>query len=209
MSRAWKRFCSHRTEVAGLPIYLVLTRADHQQGDRRHRRVGAKNRGRQRKVDKKYQDCEASSLPDRTLRADVHVWATSVKRPALADRPAKSQEPYGVAELFRQCLQAAQDFHDLRQKSRSRLQLILLGFMLVIAVMLSAAGIFFVTRPNEEVTRLENTIQDILPGSKGSPAERLKEPVDKAASKVDGHHARHCFQEAFARAAKGSHRCQG
>src|SRR5262249_25075943 len=54
-------------------------------------------------------------------RIDLHLWATAVKRPALAGVPAKPREPFGVAELFRPCLERAEDFRGLRQRSERRL----------------------------------------------------------------------------------------
>ena len=38
---------------------------------------------------------------------DLHLWATAVKRPALAGSPPRPREPFGVAELFRLCREEA------------------------------------------------------------------------------------------------------
>ena len=40
--------------------------------------------------------------------------AAAIQRPALADKPP-SQEPFGVAELFRECGRSARDFQDSPQ----------------------------------------------------------------------------------------------
>ena len=47
-------------------------------------------------------------------RIDLHLMATAVKRPALADATARPREPFGVAELFRHSLLSAKDFRDRR-----------------------------------------------------------------------------------------------
>src|SRR5262249_33440657 len=54
-------------------------------------------------------------------RIDLHPWATAVKRPALSDSPPRPREPYGVAELFPQCLHVASQFRQPRQHSSHRL----------------------------------------------------------------------------------------
>ena len=58
-------------------------------------------------------------------KIDLHVWATAVKRPATSDAPAKPREPYGVAELFRQCLEEAATFRGRRWVAAGRLAWVL------------------------------------------------------------------------------------
>ena len=68
---------------------------------------------RKRQVDRRFQDFLARQDEDGPLpfgSIDLHVWATAVKRPALAGSPARPREPYGVAELFRQAFDAARGF---------------------------------------------------------------------------------------------------
>jgi hypothetical protein len=177
-----EKYRSHRTDVVGLPIYLVLTKCDAfaKQGDA----AGAwmqKIEDGKRQVDKRFQDFLAkypyrSELP--FGKVDLHVWATSVKRPALADKPAKSQEPYGVAELFRRCFESAREFHDRQQLARGRLQLALVGYISLIALMACAAAFFFAVRPSVQITLLEQQIGDALPAEhkewfNKNPEERL------------------------------------
>lgn len=181
---------SHRTEVAGLPIYLVLTKVDAY--GKPTDPTGAwvqKIEDAKRKIDKKFQDVEAKfPYPDNIPfgKADVRIWATSVKRPPLADKPTKSQEPYGVAELFRQCLESARDFHDLRRKSRSKLQLIILGSLLLLSAMVGAGGLFLAIRPSADITMLEASLRDALPGfPRSTSTDRLKEPREERLTKLE------------------------
>src|SRR5262249_23096240 len=50
-------------------------------------------------------------------RIELHLWATAVKRPGLAGLPPRPREPYGVAELFHLCLEAARGFRERRRRS--------------------------------------------------------------------------------------------
>ena len=84
-----------------------------------------------------------------------------------------------MAELFRQCFESARDFQTRRRKSGERLQIVTLGFLGLIFLMLSAGGIFFVTRPSAEIAALEHSIHEVLPGQKGKSTDTLKEPLDE------------------------------
>src|SRR5262249_59500490 len=114
-----------RSDIAGLPVYLVLTKCDllAQKADTA---VAWMDRieERKRQVDKRFKAFlarEAGVSPRGFGRVDLHLWATAVKRPALGDAPARPREPYGVAELFRQCLESARQFHQRRAHAGQRL----------------------------------------------------------------------------------------
>src|SRR5262249_3467111 len=115
-----------RTEVGGLPVFLVLTKCDllAQPDDRA---VDWMDRIEERKpqVHGRFRDFMARQTtpeaPFPSGRIELHVWATAVKRPPLRGTPAKPREPYGVAELFRQCLEQAQQFRHRRHRSGHRL----------------------------------------------------------------------------------------
>ncbi|HMF13232.1 MAG TPA: hypothetical protein VKE94_13035, partial [Gemmataceae bacterium] len=115
---------------------------------------------------------------------DVHVWATAVGRPALADRPAKPTEPFGVAELFRQCLESAADFRQRRRRASLRLRFAVAGAGTFVALLLILAVVFFATRPDPVVVALENETRFVLPGAAAKPAERLKEPLTEKVKKL-------------------------
>jgi hypothetical protein len=132
----------HRTEIGGQPVFLVLTKCDllAKPGDSTAdwiRHIGE----RQSEVEHRFRDFLAGDpLPAPASahagqvqghgqrqgsnafgRIDLHPWATAVKRPALADSPPRPREPYGVAELFRQCLDVASQFRQRRRHSSHRL----------------------------------------------------------------------------------------
>src|SRR5262249_15578613 len=111
---------SARTEVTGLPVFIVLTKSDlwakktdtastwMQRIEERKRQIGQGFH----KFLAQQENREGLAFG----KIDLQVWATAIGRPALADHPARPNEPYGVAELFRQCLAAAQEFHGRRRK---------------------------------------------------------------------------------------------
>jgi GTPase SAR1 family protein len=134
-----------RVEVGGLPVFLVLTKCDllAQPGDAaRHWLEHIEERKHQ--VDARFREFLARPDPeDRPLsfgRIDLHAWATAVKRPALSDVPARSREPFGVAELFRQCLHSAGDFQKRRRRAGKRLAWTVAGGVGLVALLLSYAG---------------------------------------------------------------------
>lgn len=172
---------ANRNEVAGLPVFLVLSKCDllSKPTDPAATWVQRIEDGK-RKIDKRFQDFLAKTPNRESLtfgKVDVHVWGTAIKRPQLADRPAKPQEPYGVAELFRQCFKAAGAFEETRQTAQGKLRLAVVGFLGVIGAMASAAAMFFLLRPTEEYSRLEAAVRENVPGQKAPAQDRLKEPL--------------------------------
>src|SRR5262249_20420247 len=103
-----------RSEVGGLPVFLVLTKCDllaqpNDTPDAWMDRIEE----RKRQVDQRFQEFLARHRAEGPLpfgSIDLHLWATAVKRPALSGSPARPRDPYGVAELFRQCLDYASTF---------------------------------------------------------------------------------------------------
>src|SRR5207245_4735258 len=78
---------------------------------------------RKREVHQRFQEFLAQQAAQEQMpfgSIDLHLWATAVKRPALADAPARPKEPYGFAELFRQCLDSARGFRERRPQAPQR-----------------------------------------------------------------------------------------
>jgi hypothetical protein len=112
-----------RTEVAGLPVFLVLTKCDllARPGDtitdwmeriETHKR---EMQERFRSFLERHPEAKAVFG-----RIDLHLWATAIQRPA-SPGVARPREPYGVAELFRQCLEEAVGYRGSRRRSERRL----------------------------------------------------------------------------------------
>jgi hypothetical protein len=128
----FERQRGQRIEVGGLPVFLVLTKCDLL-AKPEDTPAGWMERIEEckRQVDKRFHEFMARGDAGDGLRAfghiDLHLWATAVKRPALAGVPAKPHEPYGVAELFRQCLLSATHYRRRCQRSSRRLVWTLAG----------------------------------------------------------------------------------
>lgn len=170
------------TEIAGLPVYVVLSKCDllARKGDTTSAWI-QRIEERKRQVDQAFQKFLAQQTDRDRLtfgKVELHFWATAARRPALADRPTPDQQPYGVAELFRQCLQEARDFHHKEARSSKRLQALVASVTGLLAVMGLLAAAVWVTRPSPEVISLENSLHGLLPAEGAKPADRLKEPLD-------------------------------
>jgi hypothetical protein len=170
-----------RAEVGGLPVFLVLTKCDllAQPGDTAAAWM-ERIEQRKREVDARFRDFlarrarEAGPLPFGQL--DLHVWATAVKRPALAGSPPRPREPYGVAELFRQCLEQAAAFRERRLRSGRRLVWMAGGAGGLAALLVSLTA-WMLFQHNTVPTRLESTVQAFRFSDSTSAAERLGGPV--------------------------------
>src|SRR5262249_29697242 len=148
------------------PVYLVLSKCDllAKKTDSAAAWI-QRIEERKRQVHQRFQrfmEGASEAAPVQTLaedafgKVDLHVWATASGRPALADRPAKPIEPFGVAELFRQCLESAAEFRQRSQRASRRLRFAVFGAAALVTLLLTLATVFFVTRPDPVVTALEN-----------------------------------------------------
>jgi 50S ribosome-binding GTPase len=170
-----------RSEVGGLPVYLVLTKCDLL-GRATDSNIAWMERieERKREVDRRFKEFLAGQADQGPLpfgKIELHLWATAVKRPALKDAPAKPREPYGVAELFRQCLDSAVVFRQRQARATRRLSGILTAVFALAGGMLLLILYFLLSRPGSETTALENEIRTFR-SAHDRPAELLKEPVD-------------------------------
>src|SRR5262249_14952544 len=112
-------------------------------------------------------------------RIELNLWATAVKRPPLADVPAKPREPYGVAELFRQCLDSARTFRRRRQLAGRRLNFTLAGPGAVVGLMVLVAVGLVLTRKGTEASGLEARVRTVRAEEAGGPVELFRDPEKK------------------------------
>jgi hypothetical protein len=188
--RALEQSRSQRTEVGGLPVYLVLTKCDllARKGDtliswmeriEEHKRV----------VDRKFQEYLAQHAGRESHpfgKIELHLWATAVKHPALENAPARPRDPYGVAELFRQCLQSAEAYRGLQAHAGRRLRWTVAGLAGLVGLLLVLALFFYVTRPSTEAGALESKIRVFRSAQGEAPAERFREPLEDKIKTLQG-----------------------
>jgi hypothetical protein len=177
-----------RSEVGGLPVYLVLTKCDllARPGDAAVAWIDRVEE-KKRQVDRRFRDFLARQAAREPLpfgRIELHLWATAVKRPALADTPAKPREPYGVAELFRQCLDSARLYHQRRLQAARRLNWTLAGVACVVGLMLLLGLGLFLTRKDTGASALERDVLALTAAARSSPAEFFQEPLDAKARRL-------------------------
>jgi hypothetical protein len=179
--RQLERSRGRRADVGGLPVVLVLTKCDllarpDDSGGQWMERIEE----RKRDVDERFRAFlahrrqESGSVPFGQI--NLHLWATAVKRPPLAGSPARPREPFGVAELFRQCLEAAAAFRARRQRSARRLLWTVGGAAGFVALLLSLV-LSQVLSTHTGPTRLQSEVDNLAFQMEKTPAERLRRPT--------------------------------
>ena len=122
--RRFERQRGSLNEATGLPVFVVLTKCDllaRRQDSTADWMEHIEERKRQLSARLEELLDEGADRPRDFGRLDLHLWATAARRPALGAAPARPNEPYGVAELFRQSLSEARAFRGRRRKAGRRL----------------------------------------------------------------------------------------
>lgn len=179
-----------RTEIAGLPVFVVLTKCDElaQSNDTV---LDWKDRLEQRKreIDERFRDFvphhfgndepaeaegQRGASTSRFGDIDLHVWATSIKGPQLLDKPAQPRESHGIAELCRQVLTAAATYRHREEGSARRLTWLTAVSALVLAAMVSLTVMFVVAHHTDAAGVLASRVDDVRYLDRETPAERLR-----------------------------------
>ncbi len=180
-----------RTDVGGLPVFLVLTKCDKiarpgattadwlEQIEDCKREIG-------RRFRKFLAGREAAHLPAGFGRIHLQLWATAVWRPPLAGAATSPADPYGVAELFRQCLDQAAAFRDRRDNSAHRLvQMTLATVGGVLALLIAAASLVASDALHQPPSPLEIRIESLRSMEPAMAAERLRGTPERLRPHLD------------------------
>ncbi|MFM8271419.1 MAG: hypothetical protein ACKODX_03710, partial [Gemmata sp.] len=139
--------------VGGFPVYLVLTQCDRlaQPGDTLEA-WEARVTDRVRYADDQFKEYLREAVADGAPAAylgfgsvDLDVFAVAIRRPPLSEHPAPGDQPYQVAELFRDCFAAARAHHDRARRSERRLKWtvrIALAAVAFLSLVLGTIGLF-------------------------------------------------------------------
>jgi Double-GTPase 2 len=168
-----------RTEISGLPVFLVLTKCDLLAKPTDSMMDWMETiEQRKREVGEAFREFLAREAPVKGRvpfgRTDLQVWATAIKRPALQQTPAKPYEPFGVAELFRQSLEKADDYRVNREKAGRRLfwtASISAGVVLLMGWVTAGLAFYNLEKPQSE---LEQRLNAYLFSEPASSAERMR-----------------------------------
>ncbi|HVS37625.1 MAG TPA: GTPase domain-containing protein [Gemmataceae bacterium] len=177
-----------RTEVGGLPIFLVLTKCD------RLARAGETTADwlehleeRKREVAARFKEFMAArdrpNEPPAFGRIHLHLWATAIRRPTLPGAAADSTDPYGVAELFRQSLRQAAAYRAQRERSARRLvQMTTVGVGAVVLLLGTAASLVLADVLHPPPGALEIQAQALRRSEPEQLAERLRGSPERLAA---------------------------
>jgi hypothetical protein len=171
-----------RIEVGGLPVYLVLTKCDllAQKSDSTAAWM-ERIEERKREVSQHFKNFLTLKEQSEQVpfgKVELNVWATAVKRPALADAPARPTEPYGVAELFRQCLESAAAYRERRASAGRRLAVTLGAAGAVVVALVLLMLVLVLSQPSKEATALNDEVRRYI-AANDRPAERFQNLDDK------------------------------
>lgn len=178
-----------RTEVGGLPVFLVLTKCDllAEHGDS-PKAWTERMEARKREVGRRFQEFLAHHRANQPMAfGSIHleVWTAAVKTPALSDAPARPGEPYQVAELFRHALESARVFRRRQRASGRRLTWTVGGVAGVVALMLGLSTALYLTRPEVPNSKLARRIQNYRAREGPFPSTRLREPLQGKLSELE------------------------
>jgi hypothetical protein len=187
---AMRKTRGEQVEVAGLPVFLVLTKCDllAAPGDSAAAWMD-RIEGRKRDADARFRAFLGATKPDAQARVDsafgrldLHVWATAIKRPALASGP-ESREPYGVAELFRQALTTAQQYRGRYDRSERRLTGMVVASGLLVGIMATLSVLLYYFNLTTRAAELQRRVEEYRFQDRDSPGERLKGSPDRLRSR--------------------------
>src|SRR5207245_11614511 len=97
----------------------------------------------------------------------------------------KPREPYGVAELFRQCLDAAAAFRRRRAHAESRLKWTVGAVGAVVAAMLLFFAFLYLNRPPPEVDELATEARKALSQLDSRPEKRFRGRLDERIQELE------------------------
>jgi hypothetical protein len=181
--RQLHEFRGQRTDIAALPVFIALTKCDllARKDDTFETWKKRLDEGKRQydEIFRKYLKQHGAGFGTIQLK----VVATAIKQPAFADKPAKTLEPFGVAELFRECLQSASDFQERGHTAQSRLQNVVAGLLGTVALLALSVAFLIEFQPPPRGTTLDEKVQLALPKQTATPIERLHGTVKKLEEK--------------------------
>lgn len=145
-----------RREVGGFPVFVVLSQCDRLalKGDTRSQWEG-RVRGNLRRVTNRFNEFleeHSAALDEDTPylpfgSVNLQEYAVAVRRPACYGDSGVTNEPYGVAELFRDAFAAAKSHRDRARASDRRLLATVWALIAAVGVLISGVMAMAVFQP--------------------------------------------------------------
>jgi hypothetical protein len=184
-------------DVGGVPVFLVLTHADllakptdsmvdwierleerKREVDRQFRSVLDEEDAQEPSGSDEEGEPRAVEVPEPEFGwIDLHVWATAIERPQLRGDTATGA--YGVAELFRQCLEEAADYRRDWRKSEHRLRGMVLSVLLLGLLLLGLSATRLATEVDGRTALLASRVEDLRSSFGTTPTEYLHGSVEQ------------------------------
>src|SRR5262245_11203291 len=186
--RMFRRDRGRRSEVGGLPVFLVLSKCDLlAKPTDTSAEWQARVEARKLEVGRRFKDFLEDDSDDDRLpfgAIELELAATAVKWPALADAPARPREPWGVAELFHRALVSAGAFQTHRQGAQRRLVWTVGAAAAFFAGLLGLAGGLVALRQSAPSLELSNKVESYRAREGLTASTRLSEPLQRKFSEL-------------------------
>jgi hypothetical protein len=160
--RLVERSRGRRIDISGLPVFVVLTKCDllAQPKDDQDTWIDRIEEYKARAASHfKEFLARQDKQPSPFGRIELSVWATSINRPALPGMPAKADEPFGVAELYREGLESAQAFNRRRRRATRKLAGTVAAIFCILVLLSGFAALLIVGFWETKPGRLETGIE--------------------------------------------------
>lgn len=178
----------HRSEIGGLPVYLVLSKCDLLAQPQDSRSDWA-NRVEERRTQvearfKEFLEEDEEKSPLGFGSVDLTVTATAVLRPALQGSAAAPRDPFGVADLFRQAIHSADDYRARLGRSHRRLLITVAVAVAFVLLLVSGAIGLILTREQFQSVPLAGAVENYRSRENPTPSARLTEPLQRKISEL-------------------------
>jgi GTPase SAR1 family protein len=165
-------------QVGGMPVFLALTKCDRLANPGMTRSEWeARIEEKKQEVARRFRDFlkeDEDGPPYLSFGSiDLEVATTAIRQPELKHIPPQAQEPYGVAELFHECLEAAERFQLRTARGRRRLFWTVAGALSFLLVMAIGAAIFIFSPATNRPPALTAKVESYQAREGATPSTRL------------------------------------
>jgi GTPase SAR1 family protein len=173
---------TYQSEIGALPVFLVLSKCDLLARPEDSASAWSERiEERRKQVEARFKEFLEGDddAPSGFGSIDLTVMATAVRRPALQGTPAAPREPYGVADLFRQSLHAADDYRTRSRRSHKRMMVTAGAAVAVVTLLVAGAVALVVTRDAFQSVPLTAIVENYRSRENPTPSARLTEPLQR------------------------------